>query len=189
MWDDGQFVVGGLVGLGAEVEVEEAEFELFKEVFVINAPVDVAVGVDAVGGEVCVVEVVVKSTEEYTEECFGTVELEDAVVDDVVERETVDVGIEVFVESKGKCAVAEMKFGDKEAEVMVVDAPYGVGYGVDRVEVYGAVVVAIGEVEVADAHVAPRGFGFEADVVVQVGVDGEFEARKALFVDAEVKEK
>ena len=82
-----------------------------------------------------------------------------------------------------------MKFGDKEAEVMVVNAPYGVGYGVDRVEVYGAIVVAVGEVEVADAHVAPRGFGFEADVVVQVGVDGEFEARKALFVDAEVKEK
>ena len=61
MGDDGQFVVGGLVCLGAEVEVEEAEFELFEEVFVINAPVDVAVGVDAVGGEVCVVEVVVES--------------------------------------------------------------------------------------------------------------------------------
>ena len=149
-------------------------------------PTQVGVAVPSTCGEIGIVEIVEDTVEECPKEAAGKVEMEYAVVQHIGQRETTLVRVKVFVQSKGESEVAQVELGEVEAEIVMVYTPNRERSGVERAEAHGAVMVAVGKVHVAKSHVAPRHFSAYAYVVVEVGIQGQFESGEFLLVDAQV---
>ena len=96
--------------------------------------------------------------------------MEDAVVEHIAEGEAGTVGVEVLVDTESKAEVKQVELGDEKADVVVVDEAAGQRYGVVVVDIHAAVVIPVGQADVAHTQATPRRSCAEAEVIVQVDI-------------------